>query len=171
MFAAKTRGDLDAVVADIPSARPDAQAVERNPQSGEPAQFPAAARPTAAAQPTEIRGTGSEVKRKGQWQVPASLRVRTRLSDTVLDFTEAVYSSQVVDIELDDTMGSTKLIVPEQATLDCNALEVSWGNLDTRVPTGPPRGRPHFVLHGKSKGGDVKIRHPRKGSWWDKLLG
>ena len=138
VFAAKTRGDLDAVVADIPSAQPGAQqAVARSPQS------------TGPAQATEIRGTGAEVKRKGQWQVPAALRVHTRLSDTVLDFTEAVCTSPVIDVEIDDKMSSTKLIVPEQATVDCNALDMSWGNLDNRVPSGPPQGRPHFVLHGR----------------------
>lgn len=160
VFTAKTRGELDAVVADIPSTQPGGQrALARSPRYTDPAQV------------TEIRGTGTGVKRKGPWQVPVALRVRTRLSETVLDFTEAVCPHPVVDIEIDDKMSSTELIVPEQATVDCNALEISWGDLNNHVSSGPPPGRPHIVLHGRVKGGEVKIRHPHQGSWWNKLLG
>lgn len=153
-FTATTRGELETVLADIPSS----------PQSAEPA------RPSESAQVVELRSTGSDLVRKAAWQVPGKLRVRTRFCTVALDFSEAMITTAVVDIEMDDRASSIKVIVPESATVDCDGLTVSWGELRNNVPTGPPRGRPHLVLHGQVKAGEMKVRQARNNSWLNKLF-
>ena len=69
-LAARTRGELNAVLADLPMGRPAMQ-------------------PRGAA-PEELRGLMSSVVRRGQWTVPSVLQLNTRLCSTTLDFTSAV---------------------------------------------------------------------------------
>lgn len=91
VFASTTRGELNAVVADIPAIR---QAQQQDPA-------PVPQRPFAQAG-DQLRSLGTSLNRRGSWEVPAALRLYSRFSSAVLDFTEAVIRSAVVYVEIDD---------------------------------------------------------------------
>lgn len=153
-LAARTRGELSAVVADLPIASPPT--------------VPASHLPAAA--PEELRGWMSSIVRRGQWRVAPVLHLNTRLCSTTLDFSSAVLPGPVVEIVIDDYCSSTELIVPPSATADLNAVNAIAGSATVKVRTSPPSDQLHLVVRGRVRMGSVTVRHPF-GSWLRRLSG
>lgn len=149
-LAARTRGELSAVIADLPLAAPSSQ------------------RPAVA--PEELRGWMSSIVRRGQWTVTPTLRLNTRLCSTTLDFTSAVLPSRVVEILVDDYCSTTEIIVPTAATADLNGVNAVAGSATVKVRTSPPSDQLHLVVRGRVRMGSVTVRHPF-GSWLRRLSG
>ncbi|HEV7908241.1 MAG TPA: DUF1707 domain-containing protein [Pseudonocardiaceae bacterium] len=140
-LAARTRGELNAVLLDLPGmVNKEAEVRSRDR--------------------VELTSTMSSISRKGVWTVPRELVVRNRMGSTELDFREARIPHAVVDIELDVTAGSVKLMLPEGASVNTEDVQVSAGSLKDEV--GPGEGRPHFVLRGSVRAGSVEIRQVRR---------
>ncbi|OBG83188.1 hypothetical protein A5699_04860 [Mycobacterium sp. E802] len=148
-LAARTRGELSVVVADLPIA----------------ASSPGPARP-----PEELRGWMSSVVRRGQWTVAPVLRLHTRMCSTTLDFTSAVLPGPLVEIIIDDYCSSTELIVPPSATADLNGVNAIAGSATVKVRTSPPSDHLHLIVRGRVRMGSVTVRHPF-GSWLKRLSG
>jgi hypothetical protein len=146
-MAAKTRGELNSVLVDLPGM----QIAD--------SELPQQVSPTPSA-PVSITGTMSTTHRKGEWHVPSHLQVKTKMSTTTLDFTAAHLDAQVVEIDVDDFCSTLTLVVPDDATVDMNSLETVGGTASNSVKTGPPRGRVHVVVRGKTRFGTVKAKHP-----------
>ena len=165
-LASKTRGELNSVLVDLPGMH---LAEEHGP----------APKPVAAPTPQQpprrfvqehwghgggasdtLRGTMSTITRKGPWNVPPSLRVSTRMSTVTLDFTQAVMSTQVVEVHVDDYCSTVTLIVPTEATVDLNGVDTVAGSATNKVRTGPPYGPLHLVVSGKVRLGSVTAKHP-----------
>src|SRR4051812_323697 len=142
-LVAKTRGDLNSVLLDLPG-------VVHNEQA------PRAVVPKDRA---EIKNTMSSVSRKGQWAVPRELVVRNRMGSTDLDFSEADIPHAVVTIELDVTAGSVSILLPEGATVDTEEIEMAAGSVHDK--SGGGEGRPHFVMTGAVRAGSVQIKRVR----------
>jgi Domain of unknown function (DUF1707) len=141
-LAARTRGQLNAVLLDLPGVvHNEVAPVER----------------------VELKATMSSLNRKGTWVVPRSLVVRNRMGSTDLDFRDASISHEVVDIELDVTAGSVKLVLPDGATVNADAVELAAGSLKDKVGTASG-GQPHFVVHGAVRAGSLEIR--KKTRWF-----
>jgi hypothetical protein len=142
-LAAKTRTELNRVLLDLPirdePIRPDADDV------------------------LVLRSTLSEVTRRGNWRVPARLIIISRLGSTSLDFTEAEFSGPRVDVELAVTGGSVHLLVPAAAEILTAGVSMIAGEIVDQRPAGPSGGGPTFVLSGKVRAGEVRIRRPRLG--------
>ncbi|MEW5811188.1 MAG: DUF1707 domain-containing protein [Actinomycetota bacterium] len=136
VLTARTRRDLDAVIADLPFNR----------------------QPVAV--PEEVRSWMSSIIRKGPWTVPPRLRLVTRMCSTTLDFTSAVLPGPVVHVEVDDYFGSVELILPDGATADCNGLHTFAGSTSVKVATGQPSRRLHVVVAGRVRFGSLTVRHP-----------
>ncbi len=136
VLAARTRRDLDAVIADLPPA----------------------AQP--AAQPQEVRSWMSGITRRGQWTVPPRLRLVTRMCSTTLDFTSAVLQHPVVYIDVDDYFGSIELILPEGATVDLDGVANVAASTTVKVAGSPPSHRLHVVVTGRVRFGSLTARHP-----------
>ncbi|MGZ8803012.1 MAG: DUF1707 SHOCT-like domain-containing protein [Mycobacterium sp.] len=138
VLAARTRRELDTVIADLPHVRR---------QSAPP--------------PPEVLGSWmSSITRKGQWTVPPRLRLVTRMCSTTLDFTSAVLHSPVVQIEIDDYFSSTELILPDGATADLNGVGNFGSSTAVKVTTSPPSNRLHVVVRGRVRFGSLTARHP-----------
>ena len=141
VLVARTRRELDTVIADLPHVR-----------------TPAA--PAPAAQPHELSAWMSSMSRKGQWTVPPHLRLATRMCSTTLDFTSAVLHSPVVHIDIDDYFSSTELVLPDGATADLNGVANVGSSTTVKVNTSPPSRRLHVVVTGRVRFGSVTARHP-----------
>ncbi|WP_194817733.1 DUF1707 domain-containing protein [Nocardia sp. XZ_19_385] len=171
-LAAKTRGELNAVLIDLPGVRligrpaaPPTRFVNAAPAFPKPARRPLPVNPGNA-----IRSRMSGVTRKGPWQVPPTLHLNNWFSGITLDFTEAIMSTQIVELHVDDYFGSLNLIVPAEATVDLNALDLVGSSINNKVRTGPPLGPLHLVVRGQLRFGSVTAKHPFI-AHWRKLLG
>ncbi|MCM6777466.1 DUF1707 domain-containing protein [Nocardia sp. CDC159] len=160
-LAAKTRGELNAVLVDLPGIRLAGQPSSTPP----PRQFAPRPSGTPVATSNVIRARLSGVTRKGPWQVPPTLYLNNYLSGVTLDFTQAVMSTQVVELRLDDFCSSLTLIVPAEATVDLNGVELIGSSANNKVRTGPPIGPLHLVVHGRTRFGSVTAKHPFGVQW------
>lgn len=167
-LAARTRGELNSVLYDLPGIRvvgdTGVDAGAAIGPVGPIGSVGPAAPPTGLHQqgpvPTVIRARMSSVTRKGAWQVPPALRVENSLSGVTLDFTSAIMQSQVVEITVDGFCGSLTLVVPDEATVDLNDVETVGGSVTNKARTGPQWGPLHLVVRGSVRFGSVTAKHP-----------
>ena len=138
VLAARTRRELDTVIADLPHVR----------------------RQPAPAPPEVLKSWMSSIQRKGQWTVPARIQLVTRMCSTALDFTSAVLHSPVVHIDIDDYFSSTELILPDGATADLNGIGNVASSTAVKVTSSPPSRSLHVVVTGKVRFGSVTAKHP-----------
>lgn len=181
VLASKTRGDLNAVLVDLPGVSLDTEMVRQTDPSYPPSQAPMQQQPPAAqpfhhtvmghgSPPNVIRGRMSGLSRAGTWHVPPVIKLDTRMCSVTLDFTKAVMSTQAVHIDVDDYASSISLVVPAEATVDLNGIETIGSNATSRVKSGPPYGPLHLVLRGKIRFGSVTAKYPF-GTSFRRMLG
>lgn len=152
-LAARTRGELRAVLADLPDM--DLHA----------AQAPVA---RSSARPEALGGWMTSIVRRGPWTVAPVITLNTRMCSTTLDFTSAVLPGPVIEIHIDDYLSSTELIVPVGATADLNGVDAIAGSATVKVRNLPQPDQLHVIVRGKVRLGSVSVRHPF-GSWWRRL--
>lgn len=137
-LAARTRGELNAVLVDLPG-------LTHNTQDS-PLRTP----------PVEIVANMSSIRRQGAWQVPRELIIRNRMGSTKLDFSDATIEHGEVRITLEVSGGSVKMLLPAHASVDTNGVQVVAGSVKDRV--GGTSGRPRFVITGRITMGSLKVR-------------
>jgi hypothetical protein len=135
-LTAVTRADLNAVLIDLPGMVNNELAHAR----------------------TELKNTMSTTTRKGHWVVPRELVIRNTLGTTNLDFTAAEVPP-VVDVDLDVSLGTVKLLLPAGSSVNSDAVEITAGELKDKVQNAV--GNPHFQLKGSVRGGTVVIKRKR----------
>lgn len=145
-LAARTRGELSAVVADLPHTHVV-------PVRGD---VPA----PSAAEALPIKVTMSSIHRSGNWRVPEHLTIRTRFSDVKLDLTQADVRSPVVIVDVDDVCSSTDIVVPDDFTVDINGLRCLGSSANSRASSAPPAGRVHVIVRGNVRFGSLTVKHP-----------
>jgi hypothetical protein len=155
-LAARTRGELSEVVADLPGSH----------VATDPRQF---SLPSATAA-LPIKVTMSSIHRSGNWRVPERLALKTRFSDVKLDLTQADVRTPVITVDVDDICSSTEIMVPDDFTVDINDLRCLGSSAHSRANTAPPAGRVHVVLRGNVRFGSLTVKHPF-GSRLRRLLG
>jgi hypothetical protein len=139
-LAAKTRGELNAVLVDLPGlthSAPDSPIREK---------------------PVELRANMATLKRDGNWTVPRELVVYNRLGSTLLDFTEATIPYDEVRIKLNCGGGTVTIVLPERASVVTDEVRMTAGSIKDKVGGGP--GRPRLVLSGSVSAGSLVIRKP-----------
>ena len=149
-LAARTRGELNAVLSDLPGLlHPDV--------------YPSAGPVHSPDQRLELNAKYSALVRNGRWLVPPEVVVHNRYGSTKLDFSEAQISSSVVRLELDCKWGSVEVVIPDRAAIDLNAItEIKYGSLQDKTSSDGKPGNPKLVFAGRLHGGSLVIRHPRR---------
>lgn len=155
-LAAKTRAELNAVLIDLPGIRLNGQP---NPM---PSSYAGSPRPEPGP---VIRARMSSVNRRGAWQVPPLMRLSNSMSSVTLDFTQAVMSTQVVEVRMDDFCSSLTLVLPPAATVDLNDLDLIGSSANNKVRTGPPIGPLHVVVRGRVRFGSVTAKYSAAAQW------
>jgi hypothetical protein len=143
VYAARYEADLRAPLADLPGDHvvPGATA--------------------APDRPLVLRSATGALRRAGTWTVPSRIRVQSVMGSVVLDFCDTAVPA-TVDVHLELGAGGARLLVPDGATADVDGMVSGMGSVDSRVPSVPVPGHPHFVVHGRSAMGSVMVRRRRR---------
>lgn len=192
VIEARTRGELNAVLIDLPGLEiagrsvDQAQAVTAPPPPGPG--FSGAVQhgwgahgggrgrcgqPASAAGSSvlELTGWGSR-EFKGYWVAPERIVVGGTGASTKLDFTAAQLTSAVVTVEFRGNYGgAAEFIVPVGSGVRMDGLQMRGGSLRNKVEPVPPTWSPPLilVLTGLKKSGSVTVRPPRSAkfsSWF-----
>lgn len=147
VLAARTFGELQPYLRDLP-AGPAVGAMAAASGGQPPVEY------------GELRGVATSLRRTGRWNVPRRLSVSSKAGSVKLDFTDAVLSHPVIEIELSVTAGSTTLVLPAGSSADADAVQMTAGSLVLRQIPPHEDGRPrtHFVVTGSQRAGSLVIR-------------
>lgn len=123
-----------------------------------PPQHVAPAPTSSTDRPLMLRTGMGTLRRSGPWTVPPRIRVQSVMGSVILDFCDTAVPP-VVDIGLELGAGSARLLLPDGASADVDAMMAGMGTVRSKVASTPVPGRPHFRVHGRSAMGSVTVRY------------
>jgi hypothetical protein len=128
---AKTYGELDALVADLPAAEPDTLA---------------------------LRTTTANIRQAGRWVVPKLITAESTTGWIVIDFTRAYCAHREVTVEAVTKTAWIELILPEGWAARVGPLGTYTGHLSNKAAEVPDPGAPTVTVTGDPLFGYIKIR-------------
>lgn len=99
-------------------------------------------------------------ERSGRWVVPKTIHVLNILGSVELDFSDAVFQHQTVNIVLTSILGSDEIYVPE----DVNVIFKTYGilsSVENKSPSISSRQAPTIVIEGRSILGSLEVKVKR----------
>ncbi|WP_344610923.1 DUF1707 domain-containing protein [Dactylosporangium salmoneum] len=125
--------------------------------------------PMTVPEQIEIRNQASSLKRQGRWTVPRRVLITTRAGNVKLDFTEAVFTSQSVQVQLEARSSSIELVLPRGATADIDSIAPRASSLKQKVPAAydaAPGQGVVFRISGEVRSSSVRVRYQRRFWRW-----
>ena len=133
-LAARTRGELDRVLADLSTT------------------------PVLGAEMTEeLSAVLGNQTRRGRWRVPAHLAARSVLGDCHIELQDAVLTSPVTRIEARTTLGSVTIFVPEGVEVRLTG-SVVLGSHSCEAGADPLPGAPVIEVRARAVLGSVAVK-------------
>jgi hypothetical protein len=152
LYAAKTYGELEPVVADLPDSGRVASVLAPKPTSGE-----VSARVGGTPVARTAKAVFSGLERRGQWVVPTHYHVKAVFGGAELDLREARLESHEVTIEVKAVFGGVDIVVPDDVIAIVDGTAV-FGGFDDKVSTSQPAaGAPIVRIGGKAVFGGVSV--------------
>ena len=111
-LVARTQGDLDVLVSDLPAHAMGAVARPAGYASSSP-----------GPRISQITPIGS-VKRSGRWRLDRDMEIGTVVGSIKLDLRQAEIAAPVVDMHVHATLGSVKIWIPQGITVDVDGTSV-----------------------------------------------
>ncbi|MGD9986189.1 DUF1707 SHOCT-like domain-containing protein [Pseudonocardia sp.] len=105
---------------------------------------------------TDKRG---DLKRGGDWLVPARIVVRSHFGDVKLDLREARFMTPLVTLEVDIWIGDVDLRLPPGGSVDVDEVRTHVGHVTNKITPAAHRGDPHVVVRGRLHVGDIRTRY------------
>ncbi|MFI9385084.1 DUF1707 domain-containing protein [Kutzneria sp. NPDC052558] len=158
-LSSRTRAELNVVLADLPGmTHPEMRA--RSGWGGRPV----ADRPPLPGEPLVLTsGCGSSVNRSGEWTVPRSIVVRSKWGSGVnLDFRDAVFAHDRLDLRLEVTGGAVTLRLPAGAVVSLTDLNTRMSSVNDKVGYQGREGTPHIVVSGDLNMAALNIKGARR---------
>ncbi len=110
-------------------------------------------------------GSG-HAKRDGSWVVPRRMEVRVTSGHVLLDFTRAVITAPVLELDAEVRSGHLRIITRPGITVDTSEVAVRSGPVTVRAPWGadvPVQLR--IDITGSCRSGHINARPPRRSFW------
>ncbi|MFI9047595.1 DUF1707 domain-containing protein [Streptomyces sp. NPDC053427] len=155
VYRAKTMGELEPVVRDLPAAEGGSRT------RSAPGEY--AYRPAASMPDQNLVAIFSASVRKGRWQVPARINAVAIFGSVEIDLTEAVFPQQQVQINVTSIFGSVDIRVPENVTLRGSGSGV-LGAFEIEMHEAEDANAPQVQINGYAVLGSVDAR-PKRGAW------
>jgi hypothetical protein len=142
--SAKVRGELTAVLADLPTAVHNGAV--------------ALTSPVEAERPLELNAGMGNVNQVGEWIVPSRINARCSMGNVKIDFSDAVCRHRDVWLHAECGWGNIKVLVPHGWTV-VESVSVGSGRLTNKVNSPGSPGLPVLHVEGSVSAGDIKIRY------------
>jgi hypothetical protein len=143
-YRAKTYSELDALLADLPDARP------------------AVALASCGLETMLLKTHGGNIKQNGQWTVPQKIVATCGVTNIVIDFTEANCVHRDVTVEANCRFGKIKLIVPRGWTVLIDGSSTNTSHISNKADAPADPAAPTLTLLGHPRSGYIKVRQPRR---------
>ena len=117
------------------------------------------------AEPDRITAILAESKRKGPLTVGRRIQVNVLLGSSVVDLTEATFTSREVEITCTQLLGSITIRVRPGTTVRFEAANV-LGDSAVKGIGEPTSGEPTLLVRGTNILGEIRVRGPKKASMW-----
>ncbi|OYN99509.1 hypothetical protein CGZ95_11390 [Enemella evansiae] len=147
---AVTFGDLDAVLADLPTGTAPAVPQQLRPGS-------------SMENPLILDAGWSSEKRSGDWQIPQFLLLRGSAGSVKLNCLAARTDHQVIHVWVDGGMGTVKIVLPDGWAADTSGMTKGIGMVRNKTDGTPAPGRPILVVNGSAGMGTLVVRYAN--SW------
>ena len=148
-LTARTYGELEALILDLPAAPGAAAAVA----------------PRSPAKPKElvrIECGSSSTARDGGWAVPQRMEIRVRSGSVTLDFTQAQVTWPTLQIDAEVHSGSLRLLTKPGIVVDTDDVSVRSGAVRVKAPWGADVPATFRIdVSGKIGSGSITARPPR----------
>jgi hypothetical protein len=131
-YRARTYGDLDRLVADLPE------------------------------QTLVLRTTTPNIKQAGRWIVPRRITAESTTGWITIDFTQASCAYREVTVEVITRTGWIQLILPEGWAARVGPLSTYTGHISNRAARTADPGAPTVIVTGHPLFGYIKIRQRRR---------
>jgi hypothetical protein len=139
-LAARTRGELNSVLVDLPGV------LHREP---------------ATEEPLVLRTGAGTVRQNGAWTVPGTITAQCGMGTLLIDFTDAVCRRRAITLHATCGAGSITVIVPRGWTVVMAEAVTKSGTVVNKATDPPDPDLPALRVYGRAGMGTVKIRHPR----------
>ncbi|MFE3166798.1 DUF1707 domain-containing protein [Streptomyces sp. NPDC059224] len=163
VLSAKTVGELEVFIRDLPAAHAGPAA---------PAYTPVPPRPTPGAIPVEPDGNVvavfSSARRRGRWRAGRRLHAYAVFGSVELDLTEAIFEYQQVVIRAFSVFGDVQIRVPENVSLRGTGGGV-LGNFEADTRDSVDSDAPVVYVEGWAVLGNVEAR-PKRGKLIEDIL-
>jgi hypothetical protein len=140
--AAKTYGELDLLVADLPQPPPS---LTLSGADTDPATL-------------VLRTTTANIRQVGHWVVPKLITAESTTGWITIDFTRAYCRHQEVTVEVVTKTGWIQLILPEGWAARVGPLKTYSGHISNKAMDTPDPGAPTVIVTGDPVFGYIKIR-------------
>jgi hypothetical protein len=140
-LTARTRGELNGVMVDLA----DVRQTEALP----------------AEHPLLLQTGSGNVKQRGHWVVPRTIKAECGMGNITIDFTEASCPHHEVLLHASVTSGNITTIVPRGWQVVLAEATSGMGRVVNKATDPPDPNQPVLRVHGRARMGNVKIRYPR----------
>ena len=155
LYAARTYGELDPVVEDLPGL---AEAIRPSAATPVPAATPATPARVGGAPTSRVaKAIFGGVTRRGQWVVPTYYRVKAVFGGVDLDLREARLEAREVTIDSKAVFGGVSIVVPPDVTVVVDGSGIFGGFGGDAEDVQPPAGAPVVRVTGKAVFGGVAV--------------
>lgn len=158
VYEAKTFGEMQALIDDLPEGI-------THPAAVSPAGKKSNLTPGSAA-PLTLSPKASSVHKKGKWQVPRDIIVKSAMSEVTLDFSKAVITTREVNISVHDKGSELYIILPKEDAYAVDDVKLKMASLNNDCDA-PVPGGVRFNVTGKIFMSAVYISRKSQSSWWD----
>ncbi|MER5770713.1 DUF1707 SHOCT-like domain-containing protein [Streptomyces sp. NPDC001985] len=149
VLRAKTVGELQPLVQDLPAARKQPETAAYAYQAGEPGEVA-----------ENLVAVFSASVRRGRWRVGPRTNAFSLFGSIEIDLTQALFEQRVTVINATSIFGNVEVRVPENITLRGNGNGI-FGNFEVRTLESADREAPTVVVNGYSVFGNVEAKAKR----------
>ncbi|MFE5301639.1 DUF1707 domain-containing protein [Streptomyces sp. NPDC056632] len=153
VYRAKTVGELEPIVRDLPVAGSRPQAAPAPLYGPEDAEGPA----------DNLVAVFSASTRRGRWRVGRRTNAFSLFGSIEIDLTEAIFAQRLTTINATSIFGNVEVRVPENITLRGSGTGV-LGNFEVVTLEGVDPQAPVVVVNGFAIFGNVEAK-PKRGKW------
>jgi Domain of unknown function (DUF1707) len=145
-YAAKTYGQLQALVADLPSG---AVSIQRHDALPEP-------------ETLVLKTRTPNIKQSGRWVVPRRITAESRTGFITIDFTDASCAHREVDVEAVTEHGRIRLLLPDGWAARISPSSTNTSHIKNKAAETPDAGAPTVIVTGHPVHGYITIKHRRR---------